>query len=134
MNFNMTIGEIMNQDLITVRANTKLSDFKKSYESRGIHHILVEDEHAKVLGVISSEDVLKVNTFFLEPKLEAKHIMTENPVALNIDDEVGKALDIFLENRFRCIPIKNKDNVLVGIVTPYDLLIQLGKDRQTNSN
>jgi acetoin utilization protein AcuB len=58
--------------------------------------------------------------------------MSPHPVTVHTYDTLHKAVKLFLEHRFGCLPVLDKTGVLVGIVSPLDLLRAydevLGKD------
>jgi CBS domain-containing protein len=49
-------------------------------------------------------------------------IMEKKVAQLNPNDSALVAIGIFRENLFHALPIVNESNVLVGILTTYDLL------------
>jgi CBS domain-containing protein len=48
--------------------------------------------------------------------------MTHRIAKLELDDKVGTAAEIFLENRFHALPIVDENDHLLGIVTTFDVL------------
>lgn len=54
----------------------------------------------------------------------AGDIMTRNVIALNEEDEIKKAADIFLKSKINAIPVTDKDGRLSGIVSETDLVYQ----------
>ena len=123
MDYNTPIREIMSKHLITVSDLDPIEKVKSLIKRRSIHHVPVEDEEGNLLGIVSSEDIIRATVFPLpEEKLQVKHIMTVNVETMRMDTSVGKALEAFLKNRYRAIPVIDVDGVLVGIVTPYDIL------------
>lgn len=56
--------------------------------------------------------------------LKVKDIMTKNIVSVEPDDSVVYAAKILSEHNFNGLPVVNKENVLIGILTEYDLISQ----------
>lgn len=112
----------MTKDLVTVSENDKLSDFKKLFDAKGIHHILVESSEGHLVGIISSEDMYKAENYTVKGKLLASHLMTTSPDVLRQNESISYAIEIFLAQTYRALPIVNKKKKLVGILTPYDIL------------
>ena len=48
--------------------------------------------------------------------------MTTSVTTVHEDDNVGKAVDLLLENMFHALPVINHEDQLVGIVTTFDLI------------
>ncbi len=123
MDFQTTILEIMTTDLSTVTPTTKLEDFKDHFVRRKFHHIPVEDENGKLVGIISTEDVNRASRFMVpEDSLLAGHIMTPDPMTIQEDSTIVEAIRFFLEHPVRALPILNTEGVFVGLITPYDLM------------
>nr|AWJ66127.1 CBS domain protein [uncultured bacterium] len=128
MDFQTTIGEIMTKELISVFLDDKVDDFKEHFERRDIHHILVEDRGRALMGIISTEDMKRAYRFMnVVPTLTARHIMTDHPTTLRDDMLLIDAVILFLENKFRALPVLNEDRKLVGIVTTFDLMQEMLK-------
>ena len=54
--------------------------------------------------------------------LLVKEVMTDKVVCLRADSTIQAAADLFKENLFHAIPVVDENDILVGIVTTYDLL------------
>jgi len=48
--------------------------------------------------------------------------MTQNPEVISENQTVDEALEIFLKNKYRALPVMDQEDKLVGIITPYDIL------------
>ncbi len=132
MDLDLSIATIMQSSLVTVKQDTPIKEIEPLFERRGIHHLLVEDADRQLLGVISSEDIArKASTAPLPEGHEARHLMTPYPIRVTINTPIRAALEIFLENRIRSLPVVNENGIAVGMVTPYDFLqwIQQTTDR-----
>ncbi|MFT4759609.1 MAG: CBS domain-containing protein [Paraglaciecola sp.] len=139
------VSTIMTTELTTVREETSYAALKDLFNRYSMRHILMENKEGELLGIISTEDLTKSRHFLgLEDKLEARHIMTPKPVSVEFDTPIRKVIELFLDatavtinknattirkvielfldNRFRAVPVVNEDNVLVGIVTAFDIL------------
>lgn len=130
MNTERPIKDIMTKEVKTVVASTTVSEIEKTLDRYKIHHLPVVGRGGKLVGIISKEDLRKVNKvspvsgdhpYGWENELRAKDIMTSTPVSIDADDSIGLAADIFLANKFHALPIV-EDNTLVGIVTTHDLV------------
>ncbi len=133
MNANKPIREIMTTKLVTVAPDTRARAIKEIFQKNSFHHLPVVDAGEDLVGIISKEDFFKVAYIFSlnttgrtwtereYNALRAKDFMTKYPMALDPDDTIGLAADIFLANKFHALPIV-EDGVLVGMVTSHDLL------------
>ena len=133
MNPNNKIRQIMTTNLVTVTPNTSDNDIGKIFEEHTFHHLPVVISGSKLVGIISREDYFrlyntlskntsgKVWTYKEISVLSAIDIMTEYPMVLDPDDTIGLAGDIFLANKYHCLPIVETDE-LTGLITVHDLL------------
>ena len=133
MNTMTPLSEIMTTNLITVTADAKLSKVKEIFDNKRIHHIPVI-KYQMLIGIISKTDLLhyikgvvgqrqddvEINRDLLE-NYSAKDIMTTGIAKLESTDRIATAIEVFKENLFHAIPIVD-NNLLVGIVTTYDII------------
>jgi len=133
MNTMTQLSKIMTTDLLTVTADTKLSKIKEIFDNKRIHHIPVV-KYQMLIGIISKTDMLhyikgvvgqrqddvELNRDLLE-NYTAKDIMTTGVAKLESKDRIATAIMVFQENIFHAIPIVD-NNLLVGIVTTYDII------------
>ncbi|WP_438465799.1 CBS domain-containing protein [Marinomonas sp. PE14-40] len=124
----------MSEDLITVLMDDELDMIKAIFDSKKFHHLLVVDEKCtKVYGVLSDRDLLKA----LNPKVFSKvathdelaclnirvhQIMTRNPIVLDEDDDLSKAIALFNEFNLSCLPVLNSEGKPVGILSWRDII------------
>ena len=126
MDFQTTILEIMTTDLCTVTPKTTVEDFKHLFQRRKFHHIPVEDENRKLVGIISTEDVNRASRYVVSPdSLLAEHIMTPNPFTIREDTTIVEAIRFFIEHQVRSLPVVNDADEFVGLITPYDLMKEM---------
>jgi len=132
MNTLAPVSSIMSTHLITVNAKDRLSIVGDIFEKMKIHHIPVVQAN-KMVGIISKSDFLqfmkglgknssekKINEIRLN-HYNAEVIMTRDVVPLEPTDSINAALDIFVKNIFRALPVVKGDQ-LVGIITTYDII------------
>lgn len=117
------VKDIMSSELITVNPEAHLEDFENHFKRRSIHHILVEDKAHKLVGIISSEDVGRCNSWIVKDKIVAEDIMTIHPITVEDTDSINIVKSFFTKNMLRALPVKNSKGDLVGIITTWDLLV-----------
>lgn len=135
MDPSISVNQIMTTDILTVRPDQTMDKVQDIFERHAIHHIPVV-EGGKVVGMISKADYFKVLhgfTLFKSDRsreynrailrsLLASEVMTKQVATLRPLDSVHLAAGFFRENRFHALPIVDEQEVLIGIITTYDLL------------
>lgn len=128
-----TVNNYMTPDPITIDFNESLEAAIIVLEDRGLSHLLVTKE-GRLEGVISKTDVLdrlkammqrtggeKYNSFVLK-SLRVWEFMTKDPVAVEPDEEIDRAVEILLEQKFHILPVMDATGKPVGVITAIDLL------------
>ncbi len=118
---NLEVRSIMTKDPVVAHPNQSIEDLSKLFMESEVQQIPVVD-HGKLVGLITSSDVLKVSRFNLENDLRVKDVMTTKVVKITPKDKVGTAAELFADKRFKMIPVVNVDNELKGIVTAFDVI------------
>jgi len=124
---NDKVSTIMSKELISIEANDHISSFETYFKTRNIHHIIVTNSNSQIEGIISKEDVLRNKSFLVEDKLYARNLMTLNPHTIDTHCSISDAVDIFLQNNYRALPVVDDTNKPIGIITPYDILGRIKK-------
>jgi len=122
----------MTNTIVTVEMDDSLNVVKDIFEQVSFHHLLVVDNEV-LYGVISDRDLFKALSPSLGTEAETKRdlfslnkkahqIMSRKPITLYAEDDVYKAIDIFIEGSFSCIPVIDSDNIPIGIISWRDIL------------
>jgi len=131
----MIVSEIMTTEVITAGMDDTLGGIRKVLELHKCHHIpIVEDD--KLMGIVSDRDILKGlsptadltiadNRALKTLKKKAHQIMTRHVTTISAADTIERAVAIFLEMNFSCLPVLGQSGELLGIVTKTDLLERL---------
>ena len=153
----MRIKDVMSKDVITIGKDENLVQLIAKFRKYNYHTLPVIDESKKILGVISSEDIMKVclpHNPVLGNLLKSTHLYdTEEEDILEMDLPEGlgttvKVSDIMdvnvvtiedsetiadarkqmkLHNIQRVAVTRNRE--LVGFITLFDIIIALFKER-----
>ena len=117
------IHTIMTRDVLTLRPEMTVSAADDLVRNRRYHHLPVVDGQGKLVGIITSFDLLKMG---VRPDDYAgyliRDVMTTHVAYLSPDDQIGAAAEVFMEHLFHGLPICEDDMTLVGIVTTHDIL------------
>ena len=129
------LGEIMNTPVVALREDAPFSQVaEKIGGSGGKRHLPIVDQNNKLVGLMTQRDLYKIlpprkliegEWFYDKESLDAitlKNVMIKNPLSMHPEDPVGEALLAMVRTKYGCIPIVDKNNILLGIVTQMDIL------------
>ena len=134
MDPNTAISKIMTKKVVVGNLDKhRFTQVRELFLKHNIHHLPVIENGGKLIGIISSHDVLKayhkisLKTKVLDDKvldhhIKLKDIMTENPKTVQTTDTISNAVKIFSEKKFHALPVVNGENMLSGIITTNDLI------------
>eukprot|EP00884_Botryococcus_braunii_P019413 jgi/Botrbrau1/6155/Bobra.331_2s0045.1 len=85
----------------------------------------VVDEDNKVVGVITRKDILRAREKGLQLSTEVWRVMSTPPVTVRGNAHVGEAAAVMLARKVHRLPVVDKDQRLVGIVSRTDIMTPL---------
>jgi CBS domain-containing protein len=116
----MTVGDVMNRNLLTVEPTTSISEAAERMTERGVGAAVVLTGDT-VSGILTERDVLRA---VATGPVEGTHVaawMTRDPETVEPSDSTGKAAAIMIHGGFRHLPVC-EDGKPVGIVSIRDLM------------
>jgi CBS domain-containing protein len=136
------LTDLISRNLISVKPDTNGVDVFEILEKSEFHHLPVINSEGECVGMISKTDYYRLQDKFSKLDLSsavrnnslyfrsliATDIMSSDLVQLDIDANIDDAIGLLLENKVHSIVI-TENNKCVGILTPYDILKQIKKER-----
>ncbi|MCL4417136.1 MAG: CBS domain-containing protein [Actinobacteria bacterium] len=145
---DLTAKEIMNKKVITIKKNASIKELSELLVDNKISGVPVLDENDDLAGIVSEGDIIVQNSDLHFPRyfklldaiiyLESlnkfkrsleKHlatkvedIMTVKVKTVDEETPVNEIADIMLDNRVNRLPVMDKNNKLVGIITRSDIV------------
>ncbi|MBT8233277.1 MAG: CBS domain-containing protein, partial [Bacteroidia bacterium] len=118
---NEEVRKIMTIDPVVVTPDTKISEVSEIMTAKRVQQIPVV-ENGKLIGLATSYDLWKKTIQDREDSRPIKDIMTTNIIKIAPKDKVGTAAELFMDKRFKTLPVVNLDNTLKGVVTAFDVI------------
>ena len=138
----MIVNDIMNSSVKTAKADTLIKDIAAIMCFNKISGVPVIDNDGKLIGVLSEKDILKamfpgVDQIMLEgakadfESIEADYkgvlgkqagdLMTQTVASVTPDMPLLKAASMMCVRKIRRIPVTDKNNLLIGIISIGDV-------------
>lgn len=129
------VAEIMTENVIVLEPDETMDVVQEIFRKNNIHHLPVVED-GRVVGMVSYTDYVKLLhgfTLFKTRKsdeyndailrsLLVKEVMTKQVATLKPEDTLEMAAGFFRENLFHALPVVDADDMLLGILTTYDLI------------
>ncbi|MCK8522735.1 IMP dehydrogenase [Aquimarina sp. D1M17] len=105
-------------DPVTLPRDAKVIDAKNSMREHSIGGIPIVDEQHKLIGIVTNRDL----RFEKNDERPISEVMTsENLVTVGEGTSLQEAEVILQNNKIEKLPVVNKDNTLVGLITFRDI-------------
>ena len=119
---NEEVRKIMSKDPVVVHPDDFVHEVSEMMTRKRIQQIPVV-KNGKLEGLITSYDLWKMS--IQDPqgsKSKVKDVMTKNVLVIAPKDKVGTAAELFIDKRFKTLPVVNLDNELKGVITAFDVI------------
>ncbi len=127
----MLVREWMTSDVMTVDENTSMMKALHLMKENNIRRLPVMSR-GSLVGIISDRDIKEASPskattldvhelYYLLAEIKVKEIMTKNPMIIHANETVERAAVIMLEHKVSGLPVMNKNNELIGIITQSDV-------------
>lgn len=124
----MNLGQQFRSKVVTVEPAAPLREAVARMQKENVGAV-VAVRGKEIAGILTDRDVaLALGSGKAAPETPVADIMTRKVITIWEDQGVFNATQYFLGHKIRRLPIVNRDNELVGIVTTDDLLALLGRE------
>ena len=141
----ITCGDIMAREVISVEFATTLEDAWREMRTHGIKALPVLDRARRVIGIVTQADFMKSADLDVHDQVASRlrhfirrtpgthsdkpevvgQIMSKQPQTAKEDTHVASLVPLLGGQGHSHIPIVDSERRLVGIVTPRDLIVAL---------
>ncbi len=144
------VRDIMTTDVLSLPPDTTVLEVVKIFTDKKFNGLPVVDANKKLIGLVTEYNLITAESLLHLPTLEkisqnagsplkdleylteqikrtmalkVSDIMEQKPLTLQFDDTFEQALEMLHQHhRVNPIPVVDKENKLVGVVSRYDLL------------
>lgn len=129
--YEIKVSEVMTSDLICFSPDNSMQEVLESFRQKRISGAPITSSSGKLIGIISMEDLIRCLTISdLESKIDK--YMTTNLVTIQPTDPVVEASKKFFSTNFGRLPVVDKNQKLVGMMTKGDINRGLLKALETD--
>ncbi len=110
-------GMIVNP--ITLTPDNRISEALQLVKEKGISGLPIVDDKGKLVGLLTNRDI----RFSINSNTKIKELMTtEGLITVNEDIKMDEAKKLLHLNKIEKLPVIDKDNYLLGLITLKDIL------------
>lgn len=119
---NQEVRKIMTTDPVVVTPNQNLKQLSNLMVFHKVQQVPVVEE-GKLVGMITTHDLWKhQNANESNNEMKVSEIMSKKIIKISPLDKVGTAAELFMDKRFKTLPVVNLRNELKGVVTAFDVI------------
>lgn len=117
-----TAGHIMTTDFVDLKADMTAAQAlehirRKEADKEMVYYLYITDAQRKLLGVLSLRQLI-----LAEPDAKLFEIMREDVIYVSTLDDQETVVDVFQKYDLLAVPVVDKEQRLVGIITVDDIL------------
>ncbi len=132
MDMNKEVRRIMTTSPTVVNPGHSLTEVSQIMAAKRLQQLPVVDG-SKLVGLITVYDLWKENKKpEAERRTHVQEVMTDQVLTIAPKDKVGTAAELFIDRRFKTLPVVNLDNDLKGVVTAFDVIRYMFKEEVQN--
>ncbi|MDJ0273197.1 MAG: CBS domain-containing protein [Candidatus Caldarchaeum sp.] len=115
------VSEIMSRRLVTAKGEEKLSDIAEKMIQYKVSSVVVVSD-GKVVGIVTEKDFVKFFALRVDYDSKISEYMTRDVIVVREDASLNEAKNIMVSNNIRHLPVVDRDNNLVGMITVRDIV------------
>lgn len=119
---NEEVRRIMTKDFVTVHPEDPIDEINDMMHRNRVQQVPVVE--GKVLvGMVTTYDLWQLSRKDVDTSgLKVKDIMTTKVLVITPKDKVGTAAELFMDRRFKTLPVVNLRHELKGVITAFDVI------------
>ena len=131
----MQLGEVCNRDVIIATESCSVIEAAKLMYDYHVGSIIIvnkENEISKPIGIVTDRDLV-INLLaenLLPQKVTIKELMNSKLITGKDTDQLWDSLNIMCTHGIRRMPVVDKDNCLLGIISADDIVELLSEQLQ----
>jgi acetoin utilization protein AcuB len=134
MDTTRKVTEIMTTDVVVLHADAVIEEARRTFAARAFHHLPVV-QGGRLVGMVSARDMALAAVLSIQERrctaaaTRVREVMSTSAVKLTIDDTLATAAERMLNHGVGALPVVDREERLVGIVSQRDLLREIASSR-----
>jgi len=126
----MSVGRICVREVDTANPGETVAVAAERMHQRAVGTLVVVNDSDQVIGIVTDRDLMsRVLAKGRNPtETSVGEVMTVGPKTVSEETSIESALLIMRTGRFRRIPVVERDNKLLGLITLDDILMLLAEE------
>ena len=131
MNANERVGRVMTESVLSVDVEESAAAVLRLFAGYPLHHLPVLSGQ-KVVGMLSSADVMKLEAFlpktgvpadeYLNQRVSIRSLLRQPVVTIQPHQSLLDAAGLMAKHGFHALPVVNAQDQLLGIITTTDIM------------
>ncbi|WP_246137707.1 CBS domain-containing protein [Myxococcus llanfairpwllgwyngyllgogerychwyrndrobwllllantysiliogogogochensis] len=128
----LTAREVMTRNVRTARRDSSLREVARLMKEEDCGVIPIVNEHGRLEGIVTDRDIAIQAFSGGQPpeQLRASDVMTDDVPAATPDETLHTLVDIMAREQIRRVPVVERDDRLIGIVTMGDIAKHADADEE----
>ena len=130
---SIRVAEVMRTEFASLRVGDRLDLVDQVMALGRVRHLPVLDAAGRVIGIVSNRDLLEASltsVLAFEPEqrrtflhsVAVDEVMTRHVETIGPDAPLAAAASRLVGHKIGCLPVVDRDGVMIGILTETDLL------------
>lgn len=120
MLLNEQVRHIMTNDPVVVSPEQSVADVNNVMIQNGLTQLPVVKDN-KLVGMVTTHDLWKKSKNDRSSQAISE-VMNTKIIKIAPKDRVRTAAELFMDKRFKTLPVVNLDNELKGVITAFDVM------------
>ncbi len=123
----MLVRNHMSKPAVTIASDADYKAALKLMQENALHHLPVVDAEGNLVGMAAERDLLLAASHYLQSAVEIGDIMHRGVVTVPPEMPVSEAASLMIDKRIGGLPVVDKGEGLIGIITETDIFKALVK-------
>jgi CBS domain-containing protein len=119
-----SVSDRMSRPPVTVAATATLAEAMSRMAAHKVHYLPVVDQHARLVGIVNSDDVLGTRRHGQPPADVVAEVMSAPAVSIGPTASLAEAMRFMADRGVGALPVV-KNGRVVGILTQSDIVSAL---------